>query len=150
MNLRIPALIPDDYLPDVHNRLMLYKRIASADNQEGLKELQVEMIDRFGLLPEQAKNLMHQSALRIRAEALGITKVDAGKEWAGFEFGSSTPVDPLILVKKVQSSPGDYRLEGANSFRFRLDDASTSGKLDCISDMLGQLTPTDARQPAPG
>lgn len=139
MNLRIPALIPDDYLPDVHNRLMLYKRIASVGDKEGLKELQVEMIDRFGLLPEPAKNLIRQSELRIRAEALGIVKVDAGKEWARLEFGSSTPVDPLVLVKKVQSSPEEYRLEGANSFRFRLKDTSTSGKLDGISDMLGQL-----------
>ncbi len=139
MNLRIPALIPDDYLPDVHNRLMLYKRIASVSDREGLKELQVEMIDRFGLLPEPAKNLIRQSELRIRAEALGIVKVDAGKEWARLEFGSSTPVDPLVLVKKVQSSPDRYRLEGANSFRFRLNDTSTSGKLDGISDMLGQL-----------
>ncbi|MDL0430016.1 transcription-repair coupling factor [Marinobacter sp. TBZ242] len=139
MNLRIPALIPDDYLPDVHNRLMLYKRIASVTDKEALKELQVEMIDRFGLLPEPAKNLIRQSELRIRAEALGIVKVDAGKEWARLEFGSSTPVDPLVLVKKVQSSPDQYRLEGANSFRFRLNDTSTSGKLDGISDMLDQL-----------
>jgi len=139
MNLRIPALIPEDYLPDVHNRLMLYKRIASVNDKDGLKELQVEMIDRFGLLPEPAKNLIRQSELRIHAEALGIVKVDAGKEWARLEFGSSTPVDPLVLVKKVQSSPDQYRLEGANSFRFRLKDASTSGKLDGISDMLGQL-----------
>ncbi|MFL1453273.1 transcription-repair coupling factor [Marinobacter sp. GN3S48] len=140
MNLRIPALIPDDYLPDVHNRLMLYKRIASVSNKEELKELQVEMIDRFGLLPDPAKNLIHQSELRLRAEALGIVKIDAGKEWARLEFGASTPVDPLVLVKKVQSAPDQYRLEGANSFRFRLKDDSTSGKLDGISDMLGQLT----------
>ena len=100
MNLRIPALIPEDYLPDVHNRLMLYKRIASVNDKDGLKELQVEMIDRFGLLPEPAKNLIRQSELRIHAEALGIVKVDAGKEWARLEFGSSTPVDPLVLVKK--------------------------------------------------
>ncbi|MBL3554786.1 MULTISPECIES: transcription-repair coupling factor [Marinobacter] len=139
MNLRIPALIPDDYLPDVHNRLMLYKRIASVSDKDGLKELQVEMIDRFGLLPEPAKNLIRQSELRIQAEALGIVKVDAGKEWARLEFGSSTPVDPLVLVKKVQSAPDQYRLEGANSFRFRLNDTSTSGKLDGISNMLGQL-----------
>ncbi len=140
MNLRIPALIPDDYLPDVHNRLMLYKRIASVGKKEELKELQVEMIDRFGLLPEPAKNLMRQTELRLQAEALGIVKIDAGKEWARLEFGATTPVDPLILVKKMQSAPDQYRLEGANSFRFRLKDDSTGGKLDGISDMLGQLT----------
>ncbi|WP_309043096.1 transcription-repair coupling factor [Marinobacter sediminicola] len=141
MNLRIPALIPEDYLPDVHNRLMLYKRIASVSDREGLKELQVEMIDRFGLLPEPAKNLMRQTELRLQAEALGIVKVDAGKEWARLEFGNSTPVDPLVLIKKMQSAPDAYRLEGANSFRFRLKDTSTSGKLDGISAMLGELLP---------
>jgi transcription-repair coupling factor (superfamily II helicase) len=141
MNLRIPALIPDDYLPDVHNRLMLYKRIASVQTEDELKELQVEMIDRFGLLPEPAKNLINQTRLRLKAEALGIGKVDAGKEWVRLEFGATTPVDPLVLVKKVQSAPDTYRLEGANSFRFRLNDDSTSGKLDAIAAMLTELTP---------
>ena len=79
----------------------------------------------------------------MRAEALGVVKVDAGKEWARLEFGNSTTVDPLVLIKKVQSDPGEYRLEGANSFRFRLKDASTSGKLDGISSMLGQLAPAN-------
>jgi transcription-repair coupling factor (superfamily II helicase) len=141
MNLRIPALIPDDYLPDVHNRLMLYKRIASVDNKDALKELQVEMIDRFGLLPEPAKNMIRQAELRLQAEALGIVKIDAGKEWARLEFGNTTCVDPLILVKKMQSSPGQYRLEGANSFRFRLNDTSSNGKLAGIGEMLSELTP---------
>ncbi|MEQ5834428.1 transcription-repair coupling factor [Marinobacter sp. NFXS9] len=139
INLRIPALIPDDYLPDVHNRLMLYKRIASTRTQDELKELQVEMIDRFGLLPDPAKNLMRQSQLRIRAEKLGIAKIDAGSEWGRLEFGNQTPVDPLILVQKVQSAPQSYRLEGANTFRFRLKDTTTDGKLAGVADMLGEL-----------
>jgi len=75
------------------------------------------------------------------AEALGIVKVDAGKEWVRLEFGATTPVDPLTLVKKVQSAPDTYRLEGANSFRFRLNDDSTGGKLDAIADMLTELGP---------
>ena len=123
---------------------MLYKRIASVSDAEALKELQVEMIDRFGLLPEPARNLIRQTELRLKAEALGIVKVDAGKEWTRFEFGGSTPVDPLILVKKVQSAPDQYRLEGANSFRFRLKDSSASGKLDGISRMLDELSPAPA------
>ncbi|WP_144822203.1 transcription-repair coupling factor [Marinobacter piscensis] len=141
MNLRIPALIPEDYLPDVHNRLMLYKRIASVSDRNALKELQVEMIDRFGLLPEPAKNLIRQTQLRLQAEALGIVKVDAGKEWASLEFGNATPVDPLVLVNKMQSAPDTYRLDGANSFRFRLKDTSTNGKLDGIAAMLSELMP---------
>ncbi|MDP4546680.1 transcription-repair coupling factor [Marinobacter sp. MDS2] len=148
MNLRIPAIIPEDYLPDVHNRLMLYKRIASVKDEGELKELQVEMIDRFGLLPEPAKNLVRQTQLRLMAEALGIDKVDAGKEWVRLEFGATTPVDPLILVKKVQSAPDAFRLEGANSFRFRLNDDSTNGKLDAISAMLTELGPQETKAKA--
>ncbi len=139
MNLRIPALIPDDYLPDVHNRLMLYKRVASTKDEAGLKELQVEMIDRFGLLPDPAKNLMRQNSLRIRAEALGIVKVDAGREWVRLEFGSGAQVDPLKLVQKVQQAPDEYRLEGANTFGFRLKDDTTGGKLDAIATVLAEL-----------
>ncbi|WP_323754546.1 transcription-repair coupling factor [Marinobacter sp.] len=148
MNLRIPAIIPEDYLPDVHNRLMLYKRIASVKDEGELKELQVEMIDRFGLLPEPAKNLVRQTQLRLMAEALGIDKVDAGKEWVRLEFGATTPVDPLILVKKVQSAPDAFRLEGANSFRFRLNDDSTNGKLEAISAMLTELGPQEIKAKA--
>jgi transcription-repair coupling factor (superfamily II helicase) len=99
------------------------------------------MIDRFGLLPEPAKNMIHQAELRLQAEALGIVKIDAGKEWARLEFGNSTCVDPLILIRKMQVSPGQYRLEGANSFRFRLKDTSTNGKLTGISEMLSELAP---------
>lgn len=139
MNVRIPALIPEEYLPDVHNRLMLYKRIASVKDDAALKDLQVEMIDRFGLLPDPAKNLIRQSSLRIRAESLGIVKVDAGREWLRLEFGGSTPVDPLKLVKKVQQAPDRYRLEGANTFSVRLKDDSTDGKLDAISEALTEL-----------
>jgi transcription-repair coupling factor (superfamily II helicase) len=139
MNLRIPALIPDDYLPDVHNRLMLYKRIASVKTEEELKELQVEMIDRFGLLPQPAKNLIRQSSLRIRAEGLGVVKVDAGRDWLKLEFGNKTTVDPLRLVQKVQQAPDQYRLEGANTFSVRLKDDTTDGKLDAISAALADL-----------
>lgn len=72
INLRLPALIPEDYLPDVHARLILYKRIANAADEDGLKELQVEMIDRFGLLPEPTKNLVRLTLLKLQAEKLGI------------------------------------------------------------------------------
>src|SRR3546814_1529355 len=70
IELHIPALIPDDYLPDVHTRLTLYKRIASARDGEALRELQVEMIDRFGLLPAPAKNLLADADVTIRATEL--------------------------------------------------------------------------------
>ncbi len=146
VNLRIPALIPEDYLPDVHNRLVLYKRLASAKNKEELRELQVEIIDRFGLLPEPLKNLIRQTNLRLRAEELGITKIDAGTEWARLEFASDTRVDPLVLVQLVQSQPQDYSLEKGSQLRFRLNADQADAKLQALSEFLDLLS-SKAEQP---
>ena len=86
VELHLPALIPNDYLPDVHARLTLYKRIASARNDEGLRELQVEMIDRFGLLPDQTKCLFAVAQLKLMATPLGIRKVDFGASGGRITF----------------------------------------------------------------
>ena len=120
VNLRVPALIPEDYLPDVHARLILYKRIANAPDEEGLRELQVEMIDRFGLLPDPAKNLMRLTLLKLQAEKLGILKVDAGPQGGRIEFAADTQVDPLVLIKLIQGQPNRYKFEGATLFRFQV------------------------------
>jgi transcription-repair coupling factor (superfamily II helicase) len=119
IKLHLPALIPEDYLPDINGRLILYKRIAAATSDEQLRELQVEMIDRFGLLPEQIGNLFQVSRLRLKAEALGIRGIEAGPEGGSIEFKASTRVNPLTLVKLVQSDPRAYKLAGATRLRFQ-------------------------------
>ncbi|MAT93947.1 MAG: transcription-repair coupling factor [Halioglobus sp.] len=118
VNLHMPALIPDDYLPDINSRLVLYKRISAAANEEELRQLRVEMIDRFGLLPPQVGNLFEVSRLRLRAQALGIHTIDAGPAGGSIDFKETTPVDPLSLVQLVQSDPQSYRLAGATRLRF--------------------------------
>jgi transcription-repair coupling factor (superfamily II helicase) len=118
VNLHSPALIPDDYLPDVNSRLILYKRIAAAANDKELRNLQVEMIDRFGLLPRQVDNLFQVSKLRLRAQDLGIRSIDAGPEGGSIDFKGTTTVNPLNLVKLVQSDPRRYKLAGATRLRF--------------------------------
>jgi transcription-repair coupling factor (superfamily II helicase) len=118
VNLHVPALIPDDYLPDVNSRLILYKRIAAASGEEQLRSLQVEMIDRFGLLPPQVKNLFQISQLRLWAQELGIRTIEAGPEGGSIDFKETTPVDPMSLVKLVQSAPRAYQLAGATRLRF--------------------------------
>src|SRR3546814_19499281 len=105
LELHIPALIPDDYLPDVHTRLTLYKRIASARDSEALRELQVEMIDRFGLLPEPAKNLFAVAELKLTATGLGIRKLDLGERGGRIEFDRSEE----RRVGKECVSTGRYR-----------------------------------------
>ncbi|MEH6626085.1 MAG: transcription-repair coupling factor [Motiliproteus sp.] len=143
INLRLPALIPDGYLPDVHNRLILYKRIANAKTKEQLKDLQVEMIDRFGLLPEPVKNLFRLTLLKLKSQKLGICKLDAGTQSGRMEFEAVTRVDPLTLVKLVQSQPKKYGLEGGNRLKFNLDMQSNEQRFQAIERLLQQLTPTE-------
>lgn len=140
INLRIPALIPDDYLPDVHTRLMMYKRIANAETDDALRELQIEMIDRFGLLPEQSKSLFRISSLKLKAQQLGIKKLEAGAQGGRIEFASVTQVDPLTIVKMVQTQPQKYRLEGASHLKFSLDMDNNDSRIQRVTELLQQLS----------
>lgn len=140
VNLRLPALIPDDYLPDVHGRLMLYKRIASAADNDELRELQVEMIDRFGLLPEPTKNLIRQTQLKLQADKLGILKIDAGPNGGRIEFSPKTPIDPMRLIQLIQSQPKRYRFEGATQFRFTLPMDTNEERFAMLEGLLNQLS----------
>lgn len=142
INLRIPALIPDDYLPDVHSRLILYKRIANATSEDDLKELQVEMIDRFGLLPDATRNLMRLTLMKLTAEKLGILKIDAGPQGGRIEFASNTCVDPLTLIKLIQSQPRLYKFEGATLFRFQVPMERPDERFNILEALLEKLTPT--------
>lgn len=139
VNLHLSALIPDDYLPDVHSRLIMYKRIANASSSKELKELQIEMIDRFGLLPDQVKNLFQITELKLRAEAMNIVKIDAGVENGRIEFAADAKVDPLTLVKMVQNQPQKYKLEGADKLRFSLNMEKTDARFNAIESLLSDL-----------
>ena len=141
INLRIPALIPEDYLPDVHARLILYKRIANATDEDGLKELQVEMIDRFGLLPEPAKSLVRLTLLKLQAEKLGITKIDAGPQGGRIEFSADTSVDPMVLIKLIQSQPNRYKFEGATMFKFQVPMERPEERFNTLEALLERLAP---------
>nr|WP_040879357.1 transcription-repair coupling factor [Marinobacterium rhizophilum] len=139
INLRLQALIPDDYLPDVHNRLILYKRISNASNDAQLHELQVEMIDRFGLLPEPVKSLFRITALKLRASSLGIAKVDAGDRNGRIEFNPDTRIDPYKLVTLVQSQPRRFKLEGASQLRFNVDMTTPELRVQTVENLLNEL-----------
>ncbi|WP_137817874.1 transcription-repair coupling factor [Pseudomonas sp. 2FG] len=141
INLRVPALIPDAYLPDVHSRLILYKRIASAADEDSLKELQVEMIDRFGLLPEPTKNLVRLTLLKLQAEQLGIKKLDAGPQGGRIEFAADTQVDPLVLIKLIQGQPKRYRFEGATQFKFQVPMERPEERFNTLEALFERLTP---------
>ena len=140
VNLHIPALIPDDYLPDVFSRLALYKRIAGCRDDADLRELQVEMIDRFGLLPQPVKHLFAVTALRQRAATLGLKRIDANAQWGRLEFSERTAVSPLALVKLVQSAPARYRLDGASALKFAVDTDAAEERITAVHGLLDELS----------
>ena len=139
VNLRIPALIPEDYLPDVHTRLIMYKRISSSLDIEDLRELQVEIIDRFGLLPKQLKLLFQLTQLKLRALTFGIKKIDANVNSGRIEFGPQTRVDPGSIVQLIQAEPKSYKLGGANQLQFVHACSEAQEKLQFIDDLLDKL-----------
>jgi transcription-repair coupling factor (superfamily II helicase) len=117
IELHLPALIPESYLADVQARLTLYKRIASAKNTKSLRDLQVEMIDRFGLLPDAIKALFEIAELRLIAERIGIIKLDFGPQGGRVEFSEQTRADPAALIRLIQERSSDYRLDGPLKLR---------------------------------
>ncbi|GHA92038.1 transcription-repair coupling factor [Modicisalibacter luteus] len=139
VSLNLPALIPDDYLHDVQQRLIMYKRISNAADEAELRELQVEMIDRFGLLPAPVKTLFRQTRLRQRAERLGIVRLEAGPERGRVIFGTSPAVDPMTLVNLIQRDPEHYRLEGAEILRFEMDMAGEEARFGAVEALLDTL-----------
>ncbi len=119
VELHVPALIPDDYLPDVHTRLTLYKRISSARDSDALRELQVEMIDRFGLLPDAAKNLFAIAELKLQASTLGIRKLDLGENGGRIVFESKPNIDPMAVIQLIQKQPNLYAMDGPDKLRVK-------------------------------
>tara|TARA_R110000824_G_scaffold288508_3_gene476743 strand:+ start:64675 stop:68151 length:3477 start_codon:yes stop_codon:yes gene_type:complete len=139
INLRIPALIPDDYLPDVHLRLLMYKRIANAQDSGGLRELKVEMIDRFGLLPIPVNYLFSVTELKLQAEQLGIAKIEANIKVGKMHFKSDTVIDPYSLVKLVQEQSTVFSLAGGKELKFNHDKADADERLEFIQNTLTLL-----------
>lgn len=139
IELRLPALIPDDYIPDVNSRLSLYKRIASAANAEELRELQVEMIDRFGLLPEPVKNLFDVTAFKQHAQQLGIRKLELGAGGGYIDFTEEPKIDTNAMIALIQEQPAYYRLEGSNRLRLLQKFESAEDRKKAVTQLLATL-----------
>ncbi|MFZ5575323.1 MAG: transcription-repair coupling factor [Pseudomonadota bacterium] len=117
INLHTPALLPEDYCPDVHERLVLYKRLASAQHAADLVALQEELIDRFGALPDPARALIDTHRLRLAAKPLGIVKVDASADAILLQFVAQPPIDPGRIIQLIQTRR-DIKLAGENRLRW--------------------------------
>jgi len=141
VDLHIPALLPVDYLPDVHVRLIQYKRIASADSSEALRELKVEMIDRFGLLPEPAQNLFDTTELKLAAQPLGIQKIEAGPAGGRLIFKAEPQINAAALIALIQGRPAEFKMDGPDKLKFFADLEQSDARLASVAQLLQELTP---------
>lgn len=140
IELRLPALLPDDYLPDVNTRLSFYKRIASAGNQQQLDDIKIELIDRFGKLPDASHNLLNIARLRQQSQAIGISKIEAGDTGGVIEFTEHTCVNPLSIIELIQKQPQHYRFDGNNKLKFSQHLPSGLARIQWLADFIRQLT----------
>lgn len=140
INIHAPALLPEDYLADVHMRLILYKRIANAKEKSALKELKEEIIDRFGLLPEETKRLFKVTELKILASRLSIQKIDAGPKGARIDFHAKLNLDPSVIIQLVQTTPNVYKLDGPNRLRIIQDMPEPEDRIKMLGVVLEMLS----------
>lgn len=139
IELRVPALLPDDYIFDISLRLSIYKRIASGKNKQDLDDIQIELIDRFGLLPQPAKNLVHIAKLRLKAQKIGISRIKASESGGSIEFSDNTKVEPMQIIKLIQQKQTIYKMEGANKLKFTQTTTDSKSRFVLITAILNEL-----------
>jgi transcription-repair coupling factor (superfamily II helicase) len=144
VDLGVTALLPEDYIPDVHTRLVLYKRLAEAPAEAALEDLQVEMVDRFGPLPDAAQRLVEATRVRIQACALGVAKVRAGTKGLTLDFEAQARIEPRALIKLIQSQPKAYKLEGQRRLHHHVALAEPAARAPAVSTLLATLSGTSA------
>lgn len=142
INLHMPALIPDDYLGDVHQRLLFYKRISNTDTQEKLDHIRMELIDRFGIPPQAVKQLFAVHQLRLKAEQLGITKIDIGTNGGHIEFSPDTPVQAMSIIQMMQKQPTYFRMDGGQRLKVMVMLQDAEKRIQFIADLLNNLLKT--------
>ncbi|MGE3667368.1 MAG: transcription-repair coupling factor, partial [Steroidobacteraceae bacterium] len=139
IELRLPALLPEDYVGDVHVRLALYKRIAAAADEPALDELTAELVDRFGPLPGPAVALLRVTRLRLAARVLGVRKLDLGAQGGYVLFEAQNAVDPRAVVRLIQDKSREYRLDGPLKLRVSRDLEEEDERFDFAGHLLARL-----------
>ena len=145
INLHAPALLPDDYCGDVHTRLSLYKRLATAEKPEHIDTMLEEITDRFGKLPPQGQTLFDVHRLRVLAKPYGVTKIDAAPKLMVINFRPNPPVDALRIIELVQKNR-HIKLAGNDKLRIEKETAEPKDRAQLIRDVLRAL---GAPKPAP-
>ena len=140
VDFHIPALIPESYIPDIHHRLIEYKRIASATDHQALKELQIEFIDRFGLLPDPLKHLMRVTKIKLQTLVMGIEKIDIGELSGKIVFNKTPNIDPMAIIQLIQSKPNEYRFDGKQTLRIVCQSDELEQRFKQTEDLLQKLS----------
>jgi len=139
VEMRLPALLPDDYIPDINTRLSMYKQIASVSDKQELDELKIELIDRFGLLPDATKNLLTIAELKLQAAMLKVKKIEAHEKGGYIEFYPDADINPMYLVKLLQSQPQKFAMDGPTKFKFTVPLVDRRKRIQFVADMLGEF-----------
>lgn len=142
INLHLSALIPEDYLGDVHQRLLFYKKIANAEDYDSLISIRSEMLDRFGSLPEPTKNLFAIHQLRLLAEPLEISRIDGNERSVTLEFAPTTPVEAITIIQLIQMNPKKFKMNGATGLKM-MDEkalATPEGRIEAVKGLLEKLS----------
>jgi len=146
IDLGVPALLPNDYVPDVHLRLIIYKRISHAEDTEALRELKIELIDRFGLLPPQAEYLFESTRLRLRCSELGIERMELHPGGGRIVFSSNPNIDTAVLIQLIQTKPDEYHFDGKTVLRVSVKFEHHEERFEFVDALFDKLTP--AGEPA--
>ncbi len=138
INLHAPALLPEDYCGDVHERLVIYKRLAHCDGAEALDALREELTDRFGLLPPPARTLLDIHRLRLLARPLGVVKIDAGPESFLLQFVPNPPIDPAAIIRLIQTRR-ECKLAGPDRLKVTADMPDAARRVERVTALLREL-----------
>jgi len=139
LNFHAATLFPEDYLPDVHTRLTMYKRIASAKTNHELRDLEIEAIDRFGLLPGPAKTLFRVSEIKLKAMSLGIRNIDLGTKGGTIEFEKNPQIDPISIVNLIQSDRARYAMKNSTTLSINVEAPEIDQRLSLGHEILAAL-----------
>lgn len=139
INLHVPALLPDSYCNDIHERLIIYKRLANCDNSEQLDDMYRELIDRFGLLPVPAKTLLDCHRLRVAARPLGIMRIDASANSIQVHFAPNPPIDPAKIIQLIQKNR-EYVLSGPDRLRIDVTIPEVEQRVKRINELIDTLS----------
>jgi len=139
INLHTPALLPNNYCPDVHERLVIYKRLANCEDDDALDAMQEELIDRFGLLPEPGEALIACHRLRIAAKPLGIIKIDASDAAIQLQFNVKADLDPMKLISLLQRDKR-CRMNGPDKLRMTVQIGNLAHKTTMVKELLNQFS----------